>query len=225
MQTNLKQMAGEYAVSYVEDGMVVGLGTGSTVAYTIKKLAGKVAEGLDIVGIPTSKETEILAGSLGVKLASLNECPVVDITIDGADEVDPNLDLIKGMGGALLREKIVARASKTEVIVADDSKLVRVLGSKSPLPVEVAPFGWQTVKGKVEKLGCTAVLREREGNPYSTDNGNLILDCRFQSIEEPAKLEKELNSITGVVENGLFLGIADKVIVASEKGVKELNRV
>lgn len=224
METNMKKKAGEYAVRYVESGMVVGLGTGSTVAYTIKKLGGMVAEGLDIVGIPTSKESESLARSLGIRLSTLEENPVADVTIDGADEVDPNLDLIKGMGGALLREKIVARASKTEVIVADDSKLVELLGTKSPLPVEVVPFGWGTVKKSVEKLGCMAVLREKDGRPYVTDNGNLILDCRFQSIKEPQKLEKELNNITGVVENGLFIGIADKVVVASDEGVKELSR-
>jgi ribose 5-phosphate isomerase A len=224
MEKNMKKTAGEHAVRYVESGMVVGLGTGSTVAHTIKKLGEMSAEGLDLIGIPTSRESESLARSLGIRLSTLEENPTVDITIDGADEVDPNLDLIKGMGGALLREKIVARASKTEVIVVDDSKLVKTLGTKSPLPVEVVPFGWGTVKKSVEKLGCTAVLREKDGKPYVTDNGNLILDCSFQSIKEPQKLEKELNNITGIVENGLFVGIADKVVVASDKGVKELNR-
>ncbi len=220
----MKKTAGEYAVKYVKSGMVVGLGTGSTVSFTIKKLGAMVAEGLDIVGIPTSRESESLASSLGIVLSTLKDHPEVDITIDGADEVDPNLDLIKGMGGALLREKVVATVSRTEVIVVDESKLVNALGTKSPLPVEVVAFGWQAAKRKVEELGCTAALREKGGKPYVTDNGNLILDCRFESISEPRELERELNNIAGVVENGLFVGIADTVIVAGEKGIRELKR-
>lgn len=224
MQENLKQKAGEYAARFVKDGMAVGLGTGSTVAYTIEKLGEAVKEGLRITGIPTSIETEKLARSSGIELSSLKEHPEIDLTIDGADEVNPDLDLIKGMGGALLREKIVAKASKVEIIVVDESKLVKVLGMKTPLPVEVLPFGISAIKKEVEKFGCEATLRKRGESAFITDNGNYILDCKFESIGEPHKLEKELNNIPGVVENGLFLDIADRVIVAKQKGIEEICR-
>jgi ribose 5-phosphate isomerase A len=224
MHGNLKQMAGEHAAIFVRHGMVVGLGTGSTVAFTIKRLGRAVKEGLDIIGIPTSVESEELAKSLGIRLSSLEEHPEIDLTIDGADEVDPNFNLIKGMGGALLREKIVAKASKTEIIVADESKMVDVLGVKTPVPVEVVRFGWSVTKIKLERLDCVAVFRKKGEAPYITDNGNYILDCKFESIENPYELEKELNNIPGVVENGLFLDIAKKVILGKPTGVEELNR-
>jgi ribose 5-phosphate isomerase A len=224
MEKNLKQEAGEHAARFVDDGMVVGLGTGSTVAYTIKKIGEMVGMGLEITGIPTSLESEKLAEHVGIKLSTLESHPEVDLTIDGADEVDPNLDLIKGMGGALLREKLVAKASREEIIVADESKLVERLGTKSPLPVEVLPFGWSRVGKEIEKLGCIAVLRESDGESFISDNGNYILDCRFESIDEPVELEMALNNITGVIENGLFLGIATKAIIARQSGIEELNR-
>jgi len=224
MQENLKQKAGEYAARFVKDGMVVGLGTGSTVAYTIKKLGEAVKEGLRITGIPTSIESEKLARSSGIELSSLKEHPEIDLTIDGADEVNPDLDLIKGMGGALLREKIVAKASKVEIIVVDESKLVKVLGLKTPLPVEVLPFGLLATKKEVEKFGCEVMLRKSGESAFITDNGNYILDCKFESIREPHKLENALNNIPGVVENGLFLDIADRVIVAKQKGIEEICR-
>ncbi|MBU4256397.1 MAG: ribose-5-phosphate isomerase RpiA [Thermoplasmatales archaeon] len=221
---NLKQVAGEKAVEYVKNGGVVGLGTGSTVFYAIKKIGEKVKNGLDIVGIPTSVETEKLAKQFGIQLSTLEEHPVIDVTIDGADEIDKKLNLIKGMGGALLREKIVASASKKEVIVADDSKLVDMLGTKSFLPVEVARFGWSYAAKKISEFDCKPELRKKDGKIFITDNGNYILDCKFKSIMNPKEMEEKINNIPGVVENGLFIGLADVVVVASEKGVRIIEK-
>ncbi|MCD6461620.1 MAG: ribose-5-phosphate isomerase RpiA [Thermoplasmata archaeon] len=223
-----KRLAGEAAAALVEDGMVVGLGTGSTVYYTIHALARRMKEDdMELIAIPTSKRTENLARQLAIPLSSLEEHPVIDVTIDGADEIDPDLDLIKGLGGALLREKMVATASKRLVIVADSSKAVNRLGTKSPLPVEVVPFGLGYTRKIVERLGCTAVPRPAAGGKtteidektaeggelYTTDNGNHILDCRFPGIENPKVLERELNMIPGVVENGLFVGLASDAYI------------
>jgi ribose 5-phosphate isomerase A len=182
-----------------------------------------VASGLEIIGIPTSIQTDNLAKECKIPLSNLQEHPEVDLTIDGADEVDPKLNLIKGMGGALLREKIVAHASKKEIIVVDDSKLVDVLGSKSPLPVEVSPFGWKNCRELLEGFGCKAELRVREGKTVISDNENYIIDCRFQSIENPKVLEQKINNLPGVLENGLFLGLTHLVIAASESGIKLLD--
>jgi ribose 5-phosphate isomerase A len=220
---NLKQVAGEKAAEYVKDGMVVGLGTGSTTYYAIKKIGSMVNDGLEIIGIPTSIQTEDIASESGIKLSDLQEHPKVDLTIDGADEVDPNLNLIKGMGGALLREKIVARASKKEVIVVDDSKLVDVLGSKSPLPVEVTQLAWKNCQVMLERLGSKAELRKKNGETFISDNKNYIIDCDFQSIQNPWELEKTINNLPGVLENGLFLGLTDLVIVSAESGIKLLG--
>ncbi|UCE36499.1 MAG: ribose-5-phosphate isomerase RpiA [Thermoplasmata archaeon] len=221
---DLKQVAGERAVEYVKDGMVVGLGTGSTVYFTIKRLGMMVAEGFEIIGIPTSIHTEKIAKESGIRLTTLEEHPEIDVTIDGADEVDPNLNLIKGMGGALLREKIVASATKMEVIVVDPSKMVDILGTKSPLPVEVASFGWKNCQNELKKLGCEAKLRLKEGAPYLSDNNNYIVDCSFEKIGNPENLESEINNIPGVMENGLFLGIADIVIIGTEDGGKLFSK-
>jgi ribose 5-phosphate isomerase A len=180
---NLKQVAGERAIEFVKDGMVVGLGTGSTTYFTIKRLGMMVNEGLNIIGIPTSVQTEKIAKESGIRLSNLEEHPEVDVTIDGADEVDPQLNLIKGMGGALLREKIVASASKMEVIVVDPSKMVEILGTKSPLPVEVSIFGWKNCLAKLKKLGCDAKLRMKDEVIYITDNNNYIIDCSFERID------------------------------------------
>jgi ribose 5-phosphate isomerase A len=224
MEGDPKKMSGEYAVKFVENGMVVGLGTGSTVAYTIRLIGEKVKNGLDIIGIPTSNETEKLALSLGIALSNLEEHPAVDVTIDGADEVDAGLNLIKGMGGALLREKIVAKASKLEVIVVDDSKFVERLGTKSPLPVEVLPFGWSKAAEELKGFGCSVALRRSGDRPLVTDNGNHILDCKFEVIEEPGIIERDLNNIPGVIENGLFVGLADLAVVARTEGIEELRK-
>jgi ribose 5-phosphate isomerase A len=213
-----KKAAAVKAIEWVRDGMVVGLGTGSTAYYAIEMIGKLVKEGYDLVGVPTSKSTEKLATEFGIPLASLDSVDRIDLTVDGADEVDPKLRLIKGMGGALLREKIVASVSTQEIIAVDDSKLVDVLGTKSPLPVEVIPFGHRNAKEAMEKYGCRAQLRGDE-SPFVTDSGNYIYDCRFVRIENPEELEKDLNLIPGVVENGLFLGLATRVVIGTEKGV------
>ena len=221
---NLKQVAGEKAVEYVKDGMVVGLGTGSTVFYTIKKLGDMVRNGFDIVGIPTSVATEKLAKQFNIQLSTLEEQSVIDVTVDGADEIDKKLNLIKGMGGALLREKIVASASKKEIIAADSSKIVNKLGIKSHLPVEVTRFGWSLTAKKISELGCKTQLRKKGGKIFITDNGNYILDCKFHRIDKPKEMEQKINNIPGVLENGLFIGLTDVVVVASEKGVKVIEK-
>ncbi len=222
---NLKQMAGEKAAEYIEDGMVVGLGTGSTVRYTILKLGNMVASGLDIVGIPTSLDTERLAKEVGIRISALEEYPEIDLTVDGADEVDPRLNLIKGGGGALLREKIVASASKKEIIVADESKLVEKLGEHFPLPVEVVPFSEAVVFKRLEGMGLNPEIRIKDGKKYLTDNRNIIIDCRTGPIDDGRRLESELNLIPGVVENGLFMGIADIALISKEKGVRVFRRI
>jgi ribose 5-phosphate isomerase A len=214
-----KRAAAESAVELIEDGMTVGLGTGSTANFAIEALGRRVADGLMIVGVPTSKGTEALARKQGIKLIDLNDAEIVHMTIDGADEVDPCLNLIKGMGGALLREKIVAFASAEEVIVVDDSKLVETLGTKSPLPVEVLRFGHLKTKDTLQGLGCTARLKGGE-RPFVTDNGNLIYECRFPRIEDPQLLESELHHIPGVVECGLFIDLATRVIIGKQDGVE-----
>ncbi len=223
---NLKQLAAARAVEYVQSGMVLGLGTGATARYAIEMLGERLRDGRlrNIVGIPTSSGSAKLAAEAGVPLTTLQEHPVVDLTIDGADEIDPHLNLIKGQGGALLHEKIVARASRREIIIADDAKLVQVLGTKSPLAVEVIPFGWPTYAQALRTLGCDPVLRMQGDKPFLSDEGNYIVDCRFQRIDDPVRLECQLNLIPGVVENGLFIGLASSVVVASESGVRELQR-
>lgn len=225
MGMNLKQMAAARAVEMVRSGMVLGLGTGSTARYAVEMIGERLRDGRlhDIVGVPTSTATEKIAKEVGIPLTTLREYPVIDLTIDGADEVDPHLVLIKGLGGALVREKIVARASRQVVIIVDDSKVVQVLGSKAPLPVEVIPFGWGTYLHQLRSFGCEPVLRMSGAEPYVSDGGNYIVDCRFKRIEDPAKLECALNCIPGVVDNGLFVGLASLVIVASEAGIRELR--
>jgi ribose 5-phosphate isomerase A len=221
---NLKQVAGERAIEFVKDGMIVGLGTGSTTYFAIKRLGMLVNEGLNIIGIPTSLQTEKIAKESGIKLSNLEEHPEVDLTIDGADEVDPQLNLIKGMGGALFKEKIVASASKMEIIVVDPSKMVEVLGTKSALPVEISKFGWKICLEKLKKIGNDAKLRKRDEQIFVTDNDNYIIDCSFERIDDPYNLESEINNIPGVVENGLFLGMADIVILGTENGGKLFSK-
>ncbi|MDH7518043.1 MAG: ribose-5-phosphate isomerase RpiA [Candidatus Thermoplasmatota archaeon] len=220
----MKKIAGEKAAEYIKDGMIVGLGTGSTVEYTIRKIAEMVKNGLDIKGIPTSMHTKKLAKEYNIPLTDLEENPVIDITIDGADEVDPNLNLIKGGGGALTREKIVAFHSKKEIIVIDETKIVKALGVNSPLPVEVLKYGWSSTKKALEEFGCNVELRKIMNDPYLTDNSNYILDCDFEIIDSPEQLEKDINNIPGVVENGLFIGLVDEVIVGSRQGVMTLGK-
>ncbi|MCR4404141.1 MAG: ribose-5-phosphate isomerase RpiA [Candidatus Acetothermia bacterium] len=218
--SQLKRLAGERAVDYVQSGMAVGLGSGSTVFYAIQRLAERVRAGLEVRCIPTSLVTERLARSLGLRLLDFSEVAELDLVIDGADEVDPNCNLVKGGGGALLREKVVAAAARRVVILVDETKLVGRLGA-FPLPVEVLPFGWQVTLRRLERLGCRATLRERGGEPFLTDNGNFIIDCHFGEISAPAELEREIDLIPGVVESGLFLNLADLVLVGRREGIVE----
>ena len=219
----MKKMAAEKAVEHVDNGMVIGLGTGSTVKYAIKKLGEMVNTGLKIEGIPTSLRTKKLATEYNIPLVDLNDYIEIDLTIDGADEVDSHLNLIKGGGGALTREKIIAYHSKKEIIVIDETKVVKKLGIDSPVPVEVTKYGWNATKKTLEELGCTAELRTIMDEVYITDNSNYILDCDFGKINEPETLEKEINSIPGVIENGLFIDLVDEVIVGSKQGIITLE--
>lgn len=222
---NAKQAAAIEAVRMVRDGQVVGLGSGSTAELFIVELGKRVQmEGLDITGIPTSQKSEAIGREAGVPISTLEEHDVLDITVDGADEVDPNLDLIKGLGGALLREKIVAKATHREVIVVDESKLVHQLGTKAPLPIEVIQFSHNHLARQISSLGCSPNLRKADSKPYVTDNGNFILDCAFKGIEDAEGLEKRLKALPGVVETGLFLGIADTIIIGSPTGTRTMKR-
>jgi ribose 5-phosphate isomerase A len=223
----LKKAAALRAVEYVSDGMCVGLGTGSTATLAIYGLGEQVRQGLRIVGVPTSERTAALARQLGIPLTTLEECSELDITIDGADEVDPQtLNAIKGLGGALLREKIVALASKLEVLVVDESKLVQKLGEHTPVPVEVVQFGWTRTCDALTSLGCDPQRRTTtDGEPYITDSGNYLLDCRFPPIDDAPALAHQIKSITGVVEHGLFVGIACRVVIAGEGGVRVIDRL
>jgi len=214
----LKKVAAHQAVSYIEDGMVVGLGTGSTTAYAIEKLGEMVKDGLEIIGIPTSVATENMAKKAGISVSTLNEYPYVDITIDGADQVDSNLNLIKGGGGALLREKMVASCSEKEIIIVDESKIVERFSF--PLPVEVVKFGWKATTKKLANLGFMPSLREN----FVTDNGNYILDCKYASIKNTKEMEREINSIPGVVENGLFIELATEIIIGTPQGARTIKR-
>lgn len=222
-QPELKKLAAERAVQFVEDGMIVGLGTGSTAEFAIRRLGALVKEGLSIKAIPTSQRAKKLATELGIPLIDFDETVTLDVTIDGADEVDSTLSLIKGGGGALTREKIVAYHSKRQIIVVDESKIVKRLGADFPVPVEVVKFAWAATKKSLEELGCTAQLRTIMNEKYITDNGNYILDCDFGPISSPETLEKDINAIPGVVENGLFIGLVDEVIVGSRQGLMTLN--
>ncbi|WP_079909794.1 ribose-5-phosphate isomerase RpiA [Paenibacillus sp. 32352] len=214
---NAKQLAGEKAVEYVKDGMLVGLGTGSTVYWFILKLGELVKHGLDIKGVPTSKSTEKLAIELGIPLVDLASVDQIDLTVDGADEANPNFELIKGGGGALLREKMVASVSKRLVIVMDETKFVTNLG-RFPLPVEIVPFGWEMTCKQINSLGCKSALRMANNTPLITDNGNYIADCHFESIQDANKLNHTLNMIPGVVENGLFVQMADTLVIGRTDG-------
>lgn len=227
-----KFVAAKRAVEFVEDGMKVGLGTGSTAAWMVRCLGELVREsGIRIIGVPTSSRTAELARKVGVKVISLDEAKWLDLTIDGADEVDPDLCLIKGGGGALLQEKIVATASDRMIVITDATKQVDRLGA-FPLPVEVVPFGWQTTKALVEEtlagmdvLGHDATLRLNGEAPYVTDEGNYIIDLHLQRIGNPRQVALVLNQIPGVVENGLFIDICDVVVIGHGNGRVEVNDI
>ncbi len=218
---NKKQAAGERAAQFVQDGMTIGLGTGSTAYYATMKIGELVAQGLSVVAIPTSRHTEQLAQQLNIPVTTFADVSELDLTIDGADAVTPELDLIKGGGGALLREKLVAAASNTLIIVADDSKLVQNFAGLS-IPIEIVTFAWESTFRKIECIGGKPTLRKVGDRPFVTDNANYIVDTVFDHVE-PRVLHQNLKSIVGVVETGLFPGMASRVIVAREKGVEVID--
>jgi ribose 5-phosphate isomerase A len=220
----LKQAAAEKALELVQDGMLVGLGSGTTARYFTQGLGRLVADGMKVRGVPSSRETAELAAELGIPIVT-EIVGQIDLAVDGADEVDAALNLIKGRGGALFREKIVAAASKRFVVVVDESKLVKELGV-GVLPVEVLPFLWRTTAERLTSLGVSLVVRGGEETPYITDNGNLILDVTVEGgIRKPADLGMELKKTLGVVEHGLFVGMTDTVIVAGPEGPKAIGRL
>ena len=220
----LKRAAAEFAAGLVENGMLVGLGTGSTAYHLVAALGKRVQEGLRITGVPTSEQTASQARSLGIPLSDLGEHPQLDLTIDGADEVEAgSLNLLKGLGGALLREKIVASASKRLIIIVDESKIVDRLGSRAPVPVEVIPFGWQSAATRLRDMGATPVLRKNaKGETFVTDGGHYILDCAFGPIAHVETVAENLDRTVGVVEHGLFLGMASRVLIGKPSGIETL---
>jgi len=219
-----KEAAARASLKFIKDGQVVGLGTGSTAAYFIKLLGEQVKNGLRIRGIPTSDRSRELALSLGIPVITLDDCQQIDVTVDGADEVDPQLRLIKGGGGALLREKIVASATKQMVVVADASKRVQRLG-KFPLPVEVIKFAQALIASRIARLGAEVQLRRQaDGTPYLTDENNHILDCHFGEISDPDRLARELSAMPGIVEHGLFIGMASVALFARGNEIVEVGK-
>ena len=222
----LKQIAGEEAAKRVQSGQRIGLGTGSTVRYFLEALSRRIAGGelSDIAGVPTSNRTEVAAQSLSIPLTTLEAEPKLDITVDGADEVDPRLNLIKGLGGALLREKIVAEVSRHFIVIVDSDKVVDQLGQRSPVPVEVLPFGWKPTEERIKTLGGNPVLRMDEGSPYRSDQDNYILDCTFGAIGDAVKLAQQLDAMPGVLGHGLFLNMAHEVIVGTPEGTQVRTR-
>lgn len=222
-----KQLVADEVLTYIRSGYVVGLGGGSTATMAVRGLGRMLANGKlsDILGVPCSSAVEAEARRVGIPLSTLEDHPVVDLTFDGADEVDPALNLIKGGGGALLREKVVAQASLREIIIVDESKLSPALGTRWPVPVEVIPFGWRTQAAYLESLGARVRLRLGDGGePFLTDQGNLILDSDFGPIVDPENLAAHMDARTGIVAHGLFLGLASVVIVAGADGIRHLTR-
>jgi ribose 5-phosphate isomerase A len=214
-----KRAAAHAAADLVQSGMKVGLGSGSTFAFVIERLAERMArEGLVVHGVPSSAATAALATAAGLPLLDLESIDRLDLAIDGADEVDPQKNLIKGGGGAHVRERIVAAAAKEMVVIIDDRKLVPVLGRGFALPVEVLPFGWRQAERLLAATGCRPQRRERDGKPFITDNGNFVVDCKYDSIEDPARLDEQINGLTGVVDHGLFVHMAGRVVVADAQG-------
>ncbi len=223
----MKRAAAEEALKFVEDEMIVGLGTGSTASYFIELLGKRVREeGLEVYGIPTSYQSRLLAMENGIPLLSLDQADAIDIAVDGADEVDPALNLIKGRGAALTMEKIIEYRAGTFIVLVDEGKLVSRLGERAAVPIEVIPAAWRAIAEEIEIFNATAELRmaKNKDGPVVTENGNFILDARFAKIEDPLDMEVELNTIPGVVENGIFADIADVVIVGGKEGVKRLER-
>ncbi|NRF91311.1 ribose-5-phosphate isomerase RpiA [Paenibacillus frigoriresistens] len=214
---NPKQLAAEKAVEFIEDGMVVGLGTGSTAYWAIHKIAQRIQKGLRIRAVASSRDSEELANKLGIPMVPFSEIELIDLTIDGADEVDPHLNLIKGGGGALVREKILASNSKRFFVIVDESKRVEHLG-QFPLPVEIVPFAANFTINKLKELGCNTRIRMSNDKEYITDNGNIIVDCNFEKIVEPRELNKQINLIPGVLDNGLFTRMVSSLIIGYNDG-------
>lgn len=218
----MKRAAAARAIDEIKDGMVVGLGSGSTAEIAVELLAARRPR---IVGVPTSERTAQLALSLGLSLSTLDDHPQLDLVIDGADQVERRtLNLVKGLGGALLREKIVASAARRMVVMVDDSKLVDRLGGRTPLPVEIVAYGWRSTLGRLERAGLRPTLRIKAGRAFVTDGGNHIADCSVDQIDDPARLESELSSLVGVIESGLFIALASRVVVAGARGVEVIER-
>ena len=216
-----KKVAGEKAIEYIKDGMTVGLGSGSTVYWSLKKLSELIQRGLNVTGIPSSVRTEKWANEFGIPLTSFSEVKQLDIAIDGADQVDYNFNLIKGGGGSLLREKMVCASAAQRIIIVDDTKIVHTLG-RYPLPVEVVPFGWEITAQKISSLGCKPILRKKNKEVFISNNGNYIVDCKFDLIEHPLFLHEKLKQLLGVVETGLFIGMVDKVIIGKVNGMTQI---
>jgi len=222
---HMKQLACQRAAQEVQDGMVLGLGTGSTVYYFLQELGRMVREGLRITGVPTSVQTAQLAAQLTIPLTTLDDHPQLDLAVDGADEVDDDLNLIKGAGGALLREKIVAASALRLLIVVDESKLVTQLGERFPVPVEVVPFGHTPAARALERLGARVTRRQgADGQAWVSDNGNSILDCHFGPIADPVALQQQLLAIPAVLDSGLFVSMTDTVLIGHAEGVRRLDR-
>jgi ribose 5-phosphate isomerase A len=213
-----KALAAYKAMEFVQDGQILGLGTGSTVHHFLTALGQRVQQGLRVRGVPTSQATAVYARQLGIPLLSNEEPWDIDVAVDGADQVDPHLNLIKGGGGALLREKIVAKAAQQFIVIVDQAKQVPSLGLHFPLPVEIVPFGWRTTQRHLENLGWQSPLRQKAGQPFLTDNGNYIMDLHIPEIADPAALELSLNQIPGVVECGLFVMMTSLVITGTNEG-------
>ena len=224
MKEELKKQAAQRAVEFVRDGQIVGLGTGSTTKFAIEGLGERVKQGLKITGVPTSLGSERMAKELGIPLVDLNEVTRIDIDIDGADETDGDFNMIKGGGGALTREKLVALAAERVIIIVDESKLVERLGHSWPVPVEVLPFAWNMSARLLTELGSTPRLREKDGNVFVTDNGNYILDCAFGLIADAPALEKKIKQLPGVVEVGLFIGLCHTLVIANDNEVRVEER-
>lgn len=213
-----KRAAAFAAADLVPDGSTIGFGTGSTFAFVLERLAERRRQGLRVRGVATSQATADLAARLDVPVLPIDAVDRLDLAIDGADEVDPSKNLIKGGGGAHLRERLVAILARELIVIVDESKLVPELGRSFPLPVEVVPFGWQHTAARVAATGCHPSRRERDGTPFLTDNGNFVLDCRYPGIADPAALQQRLDALPGVVDHGLFVGMAGRVVVADAQG-------
>jgi ribose 5-phosphate isomerase A len=214
-QDQKKKLVGEKAAEFVEEGMVVGLGSGTTIYWLMKRLGERVQQGLKISGVPSSKKTERWAQEFGIPLTDFSNLEKIDIAIDGTNEVDSQFHLIKGGGGSLVREKIINAFSEQLVIIADEEKICERLG-RHPLPIEIVPFGWEVTSKRVEKLGCKADLRMQNNQPFISDNGNYIVDCQFDSIENPIELHKHLKLVVGVIETGLFCNMVDTLVIGKQ---------